>query len=53
MTITTLFGIPIYYDLVPVNTDEHLAAEAVIDQFVSCDILADKGFIELKWQTKI
>jgi len=53
VTITTLFGIPIYYDLVPANTDERLAAEAVINHFVSCDILADKGFIGFKWQTQI
>jgi hypothetical protein len=30
-----------------------LAAEAVIDYLVSCDIFADKGFIGLEWQTQI
>ena len=45
VTISTLFGIPIFYDLVPVNTDERQAAGAVIDHFVLCDILGDKGFI--------
>ena len=53
VTISTLFGIPIFYDLVPANTDERQAAEAVIDHFVFCDILGDKGFIGLAWQTQI
>lgn len=50
---TTLFGIPIFYDLVPANTDEHLAAESVLNHFVLCDIFSDKGFIGLRWQTQI
>lgn len=45
ITITTLDGIPIIYELVPANLDELLAAEAVIDYLPSCDLLADKGFI--------
>ncbi len=53
VTISTLFGIPIFYDLVPANTDERQAAEAVIDHFVLCDIFGDKGFIGLAWQTQI
>ncbi|MBE0695808.1 MAG: IS982 family transposase [Anaerolineaceae bacterium] len=53
VTISTLNGIPIVYDLVPANTDERLAAEAVIDYFSFCDIFADKGFLGLKWQTSI
>ena len=53
VTISTLSGIPVVYDLVPANTDERLAAEAVIDYLVSCDIFADKGFIGLEWQTQI
>ncbi len=53
VTISTLNGIPMVYDLVPANTDERLAAEAVIDYFSFCDIFADKGFLGLKWQTSI
>jgi len=52
-TINTLKSIPIVYDLVSANTDERLAAEAVIDYFSFCDIFADKGFLGLKWQTHI
>jgi hypothetical protein len=53
VTITTLSGIPVVYDLVPANLDERLAAEAIIDYLVYCDIFADKGFIGLEWQTQI
>lgn len=53
VAISTLDGIPIVYDLVPANLDERLAAEAVIDYLVSCDIFADKGFIGVEWQTQI
>jgi hypothetical protein len=53
VTISTLNGIPIVYDLVPANTDERLAAETVIDYFSFCDIFADKGFLGFKWQTRI
>jgi hypothetical protein len=53
VAISTLNGIPIVYDLVPANTDERVAAEAVIDYFSFCDIFADKGFLGLKWQTAI
>lgn len=51
--VSTLSGIPIVYDLVPANTHEHLAAEAVIDYFSFCDLFADKGFLGFKWQTLI
>jgi hypothetical protein len=53
VTVTTLSGIPIVYDLVPANTDERAAAEVLIDYFASCDLFADKGFLGLKWQTRI
>jgi len=53
VTISTLNGIPLVYDLVPANADERLAAEAVIDYLAYCDIFADKGFIGLEWQTQI
>lgn len=53
ITITTISGIPIIYDLVPANVDERMAAEAVIDYLSACDLLADKGFIGMEWQTRI
>jgi hypothetical protein len=53
VTVTTLDGIPIVYDLVPANTDERKAAETVIDYFSFCDFFADKGFLGLNWQTQI
>jgi hypothetical protein len=53
VTVSTLHGIPIVYDLVPANTDERKAAEAVIDYFSFCDFFADKGFIGSEWQTQI
>jgi hypothetical protein len=51
--MSTLNGVPVAYDLVPANTDERLAAEAIIDHFHCCDIFADKGFIGLEWQSQI
>ena len=53
VTIATLDGIPIAYELVPANLDERLAAEAVIDYVHGCDIFTDKGFIGSEWQSKI
>jgi hypothetical protein len=53
VTVSTLYGIPIVYDLVPANTDERAAAETVIDYFSFCDLFGDKGFLGLKWQTQI
>jgi hypothetical protein len=53
ITITTLDGIPIIYDLVPANLDERLAVEAIIDYLSACDLLANKGFIGVEWQTQI
>ena len=53
VTISTLSGIPIAYDLVPANTDERAAAETVIDYFSFCDIFGDKGFLGDQWQTEI
>ena len=41
------------YDLVPANSDERRAAEAIIDQISGCDLFTDKGFIGLAWQTQI
>lgn len=53
VTVSTLDGIPMVYELVPANTDERKAAEAVIDYFSFCDLFADKGFLGLTWQTQI
>ena len=51
--VCTLQGLPVIYDLVPANLDERLAAEAIIDQFSFCDVIADKGFIGFEWQSRI
>jgi hypothetical protein len=53
VTVSTLSGIPMAYDLVPANTDERLAAETVIDCFSFCDIFGDKGFLGSEWQTAV
>ena len=53
VTISTLDGIPVVYELVPANLDERLAAESVIDYLANCDIFADKGFVGFEWQTSI
>jgi len=51
--ITTLDGIPVVYDLVPANTDERQAAEAVLDRIANVEIIGDKGFLGVEWQTRI
>lgn len=53
VTITTLSGLPVVYELVPANTDEREAAEAVIDYLAQCDLFADKGFLGEHWQAEI
>ena len=53
VTVTTLKGIPMVYELVPANLDERLAAEAIIDHLSGCDLFTDKGFLGLEWQTQI
>ena len=53
VAISTLKGVPVLYDLVPANSDERLAAEAILDQLSGCDLFTDKGFIGLEWQTQI
>ena len=50
VTLTTLDGIPVVYELVPANTDERAAAEEVLDSVWGCDIFGDKGFIGEEWQ---
>ena len=53
VTICTLSGFPIVYDLVPANSDERLAADTVLQHLSYCDIFADKGFIGFEWQTTL
>jgi hypothetical protein len=53
VSITTLNGLPLVYDLVPASTDERLAAETVLDYLCGCAIFADKGFIGEEWQLQI
>ena len=50
--VSTLDGIPALYELVPANTDERTGADTVLPHLQNCDILADKGFIGIEWQTK-
>ena len=51
--LTTLDGIAVAYDLVPANTDERKAGEAIIDQIENASIIGDKGFLGADWQAKI
>jgi len=53
VSITTLNGLPVVYDLVPASTDERLAAETVLDYLAGCAIYGDKGFIGEEWQLQI
>lgn len=50
VTLSTLEGIPVVYELVPASTDERQAAEAVLPYVWHSDILCDKGFIGEAWQ---
>lgn len=51
--ITTLDGLPIVYDLVPANSDERQAAEAILGALFAVDIIGDKGFLGEDWQAEI
>ncbi len=51
--ITTLEGLPVLYDLVPANTDERLAADAVLAKLSNAHVIADKGFLGEAWQTEV
>lgn len=51
--LTTLEGMPVYYDLVPANTEEREAAEVVLAQVSQATIFGDKGFLGVKWQAQI
>jgi len=53
VSITTLSGLPVVYDLVPASTDERAAAETVLGYLAGCTIYGDKGFIGEQWQLEI
>jgi hypothetical protein len=53
VTVTTLTGIPMVYELVAANLDERQAAEAVLFTLRGCDLFGDKGFISEEWQAFI
>lgn len=53
VSVCTMDGIPLVYELVPANTDERLAGESVLYALRGCQIYADKGFIGEDWQEKI
>jgi hypothetical protein len=48
--LSTVAGLPIFYELVPANATEYEAAETVLDRVRGSDILADKGFLSAPWQ---
>jgi len=50
IVISTLDGIPVAFELVPANTDDRPAAEAVLVYVYGCDVFADKGFLSEIWQ---
>jgi len=51
--VTTLDGIPVLYDLVPANTEERQAVEAVIDRICGANLIGDKGFLGVEWQAQM
>lgn len=53
VTLSTLEGLPLVYDLVAANLDERVAAQAVVCTVRGCRIYADKGFIGEEWQHQL
>lgn len=53
ITLTTLTGLPVMYELVAANTDERDAAETIVAYLADCDLFADKGFLGGEWQAEI
>jgi hypothetical protein len=53
VSVMTLDGVVVRYDVVAANTDERVAAEAVLESFWGCDIFADKGFLSETWQEEL
>ena len=50
VTISSVAGIPLIYDLVPANMDERQAAETLLEQLSGFHLFADKGFLGQAWQ---
>jgi len=53
ITICTLEGLPLLYDLVPANMDERKAAEALLEKLTGFSLFADKGFLGEDWHNGI
>lgn len=53
VTLSTLEGLPLVYELVAANLDERVAAQAVVYAVRGCRIYADKGFIGEEWQHQL
>jgi hypothetical protein len=53
VTLSTLDGLPVVYELVPANTEERQAAETVLPYVHNVDIFGDKGFIGAEWQEQM
>lgn len=53
VTLSTLDGLPISYELVSASTDERKAAETVLFHVRNADIFGDKGFIGAEWQAQM
>ena len=53
VSLCTIKGLSVIYELVPANTDERLAAESVFYALRGCRIYADKGSIGVDWQERI
>jgi hypothetical protein len=51
--VTTLDGLPVFYELVPANVEERQAAETVLTHLSNAQIVGDKGFLGDEWQTQI
>ena len=53
VTLSTLEGIPLVYELVAANLDERVAAQAVVYRVRGCRIYGDKGFLGEEWQHQL
>ena len=53
VSLITLNGLPIVYDIVPANLEERTAADAVLTRVHGCDIFGDKGFLGDEWQADV
>lgn len=53
VTLCTLDGLPLVYELVAANLDERVAAQAVVYAVRGCRIYGDKGFLGEEWQHQL